>query len=216
MRIFRRASVCHLEYFLSSKYFQVYNQRPILPWSFYVKSISLFTLSLISSNSSVFIILSWMEQQWKRDRKGRKIYSSNTDSVKLSCSFEVRRRKVFSVCDGQRAPSVSPYLILQFDARAQEAFCALGKHVSTISTIRLDSRAKVPSPFQWTRPRCHRCSLSLIQSPLSLASYELSAPPRVVTLPRAFSLHLVSNCSFSFVLQTRILWKFTCSWEKKH
>lgn len=76
-----------------------------------------------------------------------------------------------------------------------------GKTCVCHSTIRLDSRAKVPSPFQWTRPRCHRCSLSLIQSPLSLASYELSAPPRVVTLPRAFLSHLVSNCSFSFVLK---------------
>lgn len=180
--------MCHLEYFLSSINISkfIINDLFLLPWSLCIKSISLFILSLISSNSSVFIILSWVEQQWKRDRKGRKTYSSNTDSVKLSCSLEVRRRKVFSVCDGQRAPSVSPYLILQFDARAQEAFCALGKRVCH-STIRLDSRAKVPSPFQWTRPRCHRCSLSLIQSPLSLASYELSAPSRVVTLPRAFS-----------------------------
>lgn len=139
-----------------------------------------------------------MEQQWKRDRKGREIYSSNTDSVKLSCSLEVRRRKVFSVCDGQRAPSVSPYLILQFDARAQEAFYALGKHVSAILQYVSIRGQKFHLPFNELARAAIDVHCLLFNRPFH---WRVTSFPRVVTLPRAFLSHLVSDCSFSFVLK---------------
>lgn len=78
--------------------------------------------------------------------------------------------KCFQSAMNKRSPlCVPPYSILQFDARVQEAFCTPRETRVCHSTMRLDSRVKVPSPFQWTRPHCHRRSLSLIQSPLSLA-----------------------------------------------
>lgn len=173
----------------------------LLPWSLCVQSISLYTLSLISSNSSVFITLSWVEQQWKRDRKGRKIYSSNTDSVKLSCSVEVRRRKVFSVCDGQRAPSVSPYLILQFDARAQEAFCALGKHVSAILQYVSIRGQKFHLPFNELARAAIDVHCLLFNRPFH---WRVTSFPRLLALlHRRVLFHRISSpiVSFSFVLK---------------
>lgn len=125
----------------------------------------------------------------------------------------MRRRKVFSVCDGQRTPSVSPYLILQFDARAQEAFCALGKHVSAILQYVSIRGQKFHLPFNELARAAIDVHCLLFNRPFH---WRVTSFPRLLACYIAACFFIASRLQLFlfFRLKARVLREFTYSWEK--